>query len=72
MAEKNFHCCQHKMVVEVHHSKESLHLFDCNRLGMALDSLHPVRKWPNTLGSDIMAKELDLRNFKLILLLIDD
>ncbi len=30
------------------------------------------RKWPNTLSSDMMAKELDFWNCKLALLLIDN
>jgi hypothetical protein len=39
---------------------------------MVLDCRHPVRKWPNTLSSDMMAKELDFCDCKLTLLLIDD
>jgi hypothetical protein len=39
---------------------------------MVLDCHNPVPKWPNTLGSDMMAKEWDFRDCKLALLLIDD
>jgi hypothetical protein len=69
---QNFRGQRYKTAIEIDHSKESLQLLDISWPWMGLDRHHSIWKWPNTLGSDMMAKDMDFRYCKLALPLVDD